>query len=297
MTDTRIKPSITTIPDDLYIDDETTVDEQAYSSGDEMEECYKLLTDNVDDAILKYNVSKPLPLGGEPDWQTSLFYLKMKAVVLSVSLRELVLISSRLKRSASLTIAAMYGSSHLLVQRQRFYIDRFSSKGDRRAVQTHMRILSVVRIEVFSMYGYDYMKKIILRRANLKAYVIAERDFKYMYPSDFEELYLLNLQGHLNHLSPDDKKVHYCDQPLDKKLGYPTTRRRLSAGVNTITNLSKYGLHIWFIRSMNIAVNFRVDAGSLPTEIDKSSILVRDNDSFTIGAPTERTGLIKPLSE
>ncbi|GJS89748.1 hypothetical protein Tco_0772384 [Tanacetum coccineum] len=70
-----------------------------------------------------------------------------------------------------------------------------------------MRILSVVRIEVFSMYGYNYMKKIILRRADLKEYVIAERDFKYMYPSDFEDLYLLNLQGHLNHLSPDDKKT------------------------------------------------------------------------------------------
>ncbi|GJR28028.1 hypothetical protein Tco_1104260 [Tanacetum coccineum] len=35
-TDTQIKPSITTIPDDLYMDDETTADEQAYSSGDEV---------------------------------------------------------------------------------------------------------------------------------------------------------------------------------------------------------------------------------------------------------------------
>ncbi|GKA40411.1 hypothetical protein Tco_0733004 [Tanacetum coccineum] len=35
-TDTRIKPSITTIPDDLYMDDETTTDEQAYSSGEEV---------------------------------------------------------------------------------------------------------------------------------------------------------------------------------------------------------------------------------------------------------------------
>ncbi|GJU34517.1 hypothetical protein Tco_1182871 [Tanacetum coccineum] len=26
-------------------------------------------------------------------------------------------------------------------------------------------------------------------------------------PSDFEDLYLLNLQGHLNHLSPEDKKI------------------------------------------------------------------------------------------
>ncbi|GJR56977.1 hypothetical protein Tco_1499139 [Tanacetum coccineum] len=36
---------------------------------------------------------------------------------------------------------------------------------------------------------------------------MAERDFKHMYPSDFEDLYLLNLQGHLNHLSPEDKRI------------------------------------------------------------------------------------------
>ncbi|GKA75004.1 hypothetical protein Tco_0781382, partial [Tanacetum coccineum] len=175
-TDTRVKPSITAIPDDLYMDDETTAYEQAVSSDDEvgrdhiptvnlrqswwkpltedrpatpepawtvpssdlsmptnnwasalkstyappqensllaqtgdmvtfmdwyckqrgiseltpkdlegpafeivkvfhhdvihlqfqMEECHKLLTDQMDDAILMYNVSKPLPLGGEP---------------------------------------------------------------------------------------------------------------------------------------------------------------------------------------------------------------------------------------
>nr|GFA97910.1 hypothetical protein [Tanacetum cinerariifolium] len=74
-------------------------------------------------------------------------------------------------------------------------------------VRTHMRILSVVRIEVFSMYGYDYMKKIVLRRADLNEHVVAERDFKYLYPSDFEDLNLLNLQGHLNHLPPKDKKI------------------------------------------------------------------------------------------
>ncbi|GJW94354.1 hypothetical protein Tco_0174026 [Tanacetum coccineum] len=46
-----------TIPDDLYMDDETTADEQAYSSGEEMEKCTKLLLiDKVDDAILKSGV-------------------------------------------------------------------------------------------------------------------------------------------------------------------------------------------------------------------------------------------------
>ncbi|GJZ24917.1 hypothetical protein Tco_1026110 [Tanacetum coccineum] len=32
----------------------------------QMEECHKLLTDQVDDAIIRSNVSKPLPLGGQP---------------------------------------------------------------------------------------------------------------------------------------------------------------------------------------------------------------------------------------
>ncbi|GJW00914.1 hypothetical protein Tco_1556165 [Tanacetum coccineum] len=79
--------------------------------------------------------------------------------------------------------------------------------GDRRAIRTHMQILSVVRIKVFSLYGYDYMKKIVLRRADPQEYIIAERDFKYLYLSDFEDLYLLNLQDHLNHLPTTDKKI------------------------------------------------------------------------------------------
>ncbi|GJZ42432.1 hypothetical protein Tco_0589318 [Tanacetum coccineum] len=196
-----------------------------------MEECHKLLTDQVDDTILRYNVSKPLPLGGEPGHVTiqsdfffnkDLEYLrygrkvgrpalsisKMKAAYYpDVGLEQLVPDQFWIEAECKYDIAAMYGISHWWFQRQRFYIDRFSSEGDRRAVRTHMRILSVVRIEVFSMYGYNYMKKIVLRRADLKEYVIAERDFKYMYPSDFEDLYLLNLQGHLNHLSPEDKKI------------------------------------------------------------------------------------------
>ncbi|GJX24610.1 hypothetical protein Tco_0230906 [Tanacetum coccineum] len=41
----------------------------------------------------------------------------------------------------------------------------------------------VVRIEVFSLYGYDCMKTIVLRRADLQEIVsLAERDFKYFVP-------------------------------------------------------------------------------------------------------------------
>ncbi|GKE97543.1 hypothetical protein Tco_0020894, partial [Tanacetum coccineum] len=45
----------------------------------QMEECHKLLTDKVDDGIIRYNVSKPLPLGGQPGQvtiQTDFFFNK-----------------------------------------------------------------------------------------------------------------------------------------------------------------------------------------------------------------------------
>nr|GEU67451.1 integrase, catalytic region, zinc finger, CCHC-type, peptidase aspartic, catalytic [Tanacetum cinerariifolium] len=197
----------------------------------QMEECHKLQTNCVDGPIIRHNVSKPLPLGGPPGQVTiqsdfffnkDLEYLrygskgsrpalsisKMKATYYpDVGLEQMVPDQFWIEEECKYDIAAMYGISHWWFQRQRFYIDRYTSECDRSAVRTHMRILSVVRIKVFSMYGYDYIKKIVLHRANLNEHVIAKRDFKYLYPSDFKDLYLLNLQGHLNHLSLKDKKI------------------------------------------------------------------------------------------
>ncbi|GJW49717.1 hypothetical protein Tco_0091068 [Tanacetum coccineum] len=196
-----------------------------------MKECHKLLTDQVDDAIIRYNVSKPLPLGGQPGQVTiqadfffnkDLEYLrygskggkpvlsisKMKATYYpDVGLEQMVPDQMWIEEECKYDIVAMYGISHWWFQRQQFYIDRHTSDCVRRVVRTHMHILSVVRIKVFSLYGYDYMKKIVLRRADLNEHIILEWDFKYLYPGDFEDLYLLNLQGHLNHLPPKDKKI------------------------------------------------------------------------------------------
>ncbi|GKA74328.1 hypothetical protein Tco_0780630 [Tanacetum coccineum] len=145
---------------------------------------------------------------GRKSGRPALSISKMKAAYYpDVGLEQMVPDQMWIEEECKYDIAAMYGMSHWWFQRQRFYIDRHTSEGDRRAVRTHIRILSVVRIEVFSLYRYDYMKKIVLRRADLKEYTIAERDFKYLYLSDFEDLYLLNLQGHLNHLPPEDKKI------------------------------------------------------------------------------------------
>nr|GEX83033.1 hypothetical protein [Tanacetum cinerariifolium] len=80
-----------------------------------------------------------------------------------VGLEQMVPDQMWIEEECKYDIAAMYGISHWWFQRQLFYIDRHTSKGDRRAVRTHMQILSVIIIEVFSMYGYNYMKKIVLR--------------------------------------------------------------------------------------------------------------------------------------
>nr|GEV52484.1 hypothetical protein [Tanacetum cinerariifolium] len=200
-TDTRLRPSILMTHADLQMDDDMAPDVQAQSSNDEdirnahipknnwasalastysppPEDSLLVQTgDMVVYGLVLHNVSKPLPLGGPPGQvtiQSDFFFNKDL---------EYLRYDSKGSRPVH------------------------TSEGDRRAVRTHMQILSIVRIEVFSMYGYNYMKKIVLRHVDLNEHVIAECDFKYLYPSDFEDLYLLNLQGHLNHLPPKDKKI------------------------------------------------------------------------------------------
>nr|GEV75781.1 hypothetical protein [Tanacetum cinerariifolium] len=134
----------------------------------QMEECHKLLTDSVDDSILRHNVSKPLPLGGPPCQVTiqSDFFFNKDLEYLRYDSK-----GSRPALSISKMKAAYYPDVGLeqMVPDQMWIKEecKLTSKGDRRVVRTHIRILSVVRIEVFSMYEYDYMKKIVPCRADL----------------------------------------------------------------------------------------------------------------------------------
>nr|GEZ64497.1 hypothetical protein [Tanacetum cinerariifolium] len=171
----------------------------------QMEECHKLLTDSVDESIIVHNVCKPLPLGGPPGQvtiQSDFFFNKDL---------EYLRYGSKGGRPA-LSISKIKADYYPDVGLEQMVPDEMWIKEECKyniaaiAVRTHMRILSVIRIKVFSMYGYDYMKKIVLRKADLNEHIIMERDFEYLYPSNFKDLYLLNLQGHLNHLPPKDKK-------------------------------------------------------------------------------------------
>nr|GEV40972.1 hypothetical protein [Tanacetum cinerariifolium] len=135
----------------------------------QMEECHKLLTDSVDESIIRHNVSKPLPLGGPPSQviiQSNFFFNKDL---------EHMRYGSKGGRHA-LSISKMMAAYNPDVGLEQMVPDQLhTSECNRRAVKTHMRILSVVRIEVFSIV--------------------------------FEDLYLLKLQGHSNHLPPKDKKI------------------------------------------------------------------------------------------
>ncbi|GJY14339.1 retrovirus-related pol polyprotein from transposon TNT 1-94 [Tanacetum coccineum] len=144
----------------------------------QMEECHQMLTDQVDlvnpeGHRLVPDVRKPLPLGGPPGQLKAAQYLDF-------GLEELVP-SLWIESEREYDISAAYGISHWWFKRKEFYVTRHSAPSDR--------------------------STIVLRRADYKEYKISKTDFKNLHPNDFEYLYMLHLQGQLNHLSGDDK-VH-----------------------------------------------------------------------------------------
>ncbi|GJW33611.1 hypothetical protein Tco_0053643 [Tanacetum coccineum] len=179
----------------------------------QMDECHKLLTNKVDlvspegHQILR-DIYEPLPLGGPPgdkERKTALSISKLKAArYLDFGLEELVP-SLWVESERDYDISAAYGITHWWFRRKQFYINKHSEPSDREAVRSQMRILSVIRVKTFEKYGYNYLREIILRRADYKEYKISEKDFKNLHPNDFEDLYLLNIQDKLNHLSKSDK--------------------------------------------------------------------------------------------
>ncbi|GKA43001.1 hypothetical protein Tco_0735661 [Tanacetum coccineum] len=151
---------------------------------------------------VRVDVNRPLPLGGPPGHvtiQTQFFFnkdieylrygSKGNSPTLSISkmnaasypdfgLELLVSEQMWIDDVCTYDISVKYGISHWLFNRQKFYIDRHDSLSHRKEVRTHMWILK---------------------------HTIAEKDFKNLYPSDFEDLNLLLLQGHLDHLLGSDK--------------------------------------------------------------------------------------------
>nr|GEV19331.1 hypothetical protein [Tanacetum cinerariifolium] len=127
----------------------------------QIEECHKLLTVSVDDSIIRHNVNKPLPLGGPPS-----------QVIIQ---------------------------SDFFFNKELEYL-RYGSKGSRPVF-----LVSKMKAPYYPDVGLEQMvpdqmwieeerKYDIAAIADLNEHIVVERDFNYLYPSDFEDLYLLNLQ-------------------------------------------------------------------------------------------------------
>ncbi|GJV47221.1 hypothetical protein Tco_1437433 [Tanacetum coccineum] len=178
----------------------------------QMDECHKLLTNKVDLSnpegyqILQ-NIYEPLPLGGPPSQvtiQPQFFFNKdLDYLLTGDKERKIALSISKLKAARYLD----FGLEELVPSlRKEFYINKHSEPSDREAVRSQMRILSVISVKVFEKYGYNYLREIILRRADYQEYKISEKDFKNLHPNDFEDLFLLNIQEKLNHAAPRTDK-------------------------------------------------------------------------------------------
>ncbi|GJY25603.1 hypothetical protein Tco_0400329 [Tanacetum coccineum] len=144
-------------------------------------------------------------LTGDKERKIALSISKLKAArYLDFGLEELVP-SLWVESEREYDISAVYGITHWWFRRKEFYINKHSESSDREAVRSQMRILSVISVKVFEKYGYNYLREIILRRADYQEYKISEKDFKNLHPNDFEDLFLLNIQEKLNHLPKTDK--------------------------------------------------------------------------------------------
>ncbi|GKB00240.1 hypothetical protein Tco_0828233 [Tanacetum coccineum] len=152
----------------------------------QMEECHKLLTNQIDlvnpeGHRIVPDISNPLPLGGPPGQvtiQPQFFFNKDLEYLLTGDKEQNRALSiSKLK-------AALYPDFGL---------------------RSHMRILSVISIKTYERYGYNYLREIVLRRADYNEYKISEKDFKSLHPNDFEDLNILHIQGKLDHLPKQDK--------------------------------------------------------------------------------------------
>nr|GEW41682.1 hypothetical protein [Tanacetum cinerariifolium] len=135
------------------------------------------------------------------------------------------------------------------------------------------QILSVVSLKTFSKYGYTYLKEIVLRRANYQDYKISEADFKNMHQNDFEDMYLLHLQGKLNHLSRADKVtlfnavnvwirniiIRHCVEDL--QLGVESSQTKLN-----LTQLRWDAFNFLFKEDYTIVHKLSQNQGDLPMD-------------------------------
>ncbi|GJR82649.1 hypothetical protein Tco_0153434 [Tanacetum coccineum] len=177
----------------------------------QMEECHLLLTNQVD-------LVNP---EGSKERRSALSISKLKTTnYLDFRLEELVP-SLWIESERDYDISAVHGISHWWFKRKEFYLNRYSAPSDRQTVRYHMRILSLTT------------------RNRMGGRLAA---------NDFEDLYLLHLQGKLNHLFGSDNSTQStCGLGtflLDH--GWETCSSTLRAIRRSSTLLNRTRMHLIF---------------------------------------------------
>ncbi|GJV52208.1 hypothetical protein Tco_1447949 [Tanacetum coccineum] len=78
------------------------------------------------------------------------------------------------------------------------------NKISRHIVYSTMKILSVIRVKDDKQFGYGYLEKIVVRRADKKEYTFKEGDFPRLHLNDIEDMLLLHVQNKLFNLPGND---------------------------------------------------------------------------------------------
>nr|GEX94085.1 hypothetical protein [Tanacetum cinerariifolium] len=222
---TRLRPYVSLIPEDLHMDDDMAPDEQIPSFEDEdienahipkvnlQQDWWKPL---VEDRPATPKPARSIPLSNLPvptnNWAFALASTYTPPLensqLAQTECHKLLTDSvdkSIIRHNVSKPLPLGGPPGQVTIQSDFFFNKdlkylRYGNKGGRPALS-----ISKMKVAYYLDVGLEQM--VPDQIADLNEHIIAERDFKYMYPSDFEDLYLLNLQGHLNRLPPKDKKI------------------------------------------------------------------------------------------
>nr|GEX42809.1 hypothetical protein [Tanacetum cinerariifolium] len=286
------KPSISLTPADLEMDEDMAPDEQVQLSDDEdirrpayeivkvfhpdvihlqyqMEECHKLLTDSVDDPILRHNVRKPLPLGGPPSQvtiQSDFFFNKYleylrygskgRRLALSISkmkaayypdagLEQMVPDQFWIDEECKYDIAAMYGISHWWFQRQQFYIDRHTSEEDfQLGIESYQTQLNLTKPQ-WDATGFEYKHD----------YTIIDSPSAII----FQDKYRVQMMMHFNEIHKfSDGTLQQIDEALDYRVKEFRINMMNPEAVEDKADLLQPGELCWWTHQRGRLQNFEV---------------------------------------
>ncbi|GKC61512.1 hypothetical protein Tco_1089110 [Tanacetum coccineum] len=168
----------------------------------QMEECHLLLIDKIDLVNPEGNrvvpdVSKPLPLGGPPGQvtiQPQYFFNK--------DLEYLVSGDKEIRNALSISkLKAAYYPDFRLEE----LVLSLWNESEREYDISAPTVSHTGGLSARNSTSQDTVPPLIVLQADYKEYKISEADFKNLHPNDFEDLYLLHLQGNLNYLCGADK--------------------------------------------------------------------------------------------